>query len=141
MNYCSMEDLIVEVGSGELAALTAETGTEPDLEVAAAAMARAGAEIDAYLGKRYGLPLPEVPPLVKAMAVTLALYGLYGRRGVVPEPWQRRRAETQQYLEDLAAGRLSLTDSQGRVLPGRVAAVQEVTSGERVFKRETLVSF
>ena len=141
MDYCSLEDLRREIGPGELAALTAESGPNPDPEVVAAAIAGAGAEIEAYLGKRYELPLPEVPPLVKALGATLAIYRLYGRRGVVPEPWQRRRAEAQQYLEDLAAGRLDLVDNQGQRLAGRVVAVQGLAPGRRVFKRETLENF
>jgi phage gp36-like protein len=76
MAYCIQDDLLKMIPIAELAELTAESGTEPDSEVVAEAVAKADGEIDAYLGVRYSLPLAEVPALVRSLSVDLALFHL-----------------------------------------------------------------
>ena len=57
MAYCTLEDLRNLIPEGELAQLTGETGEMADEAVVAAAIAQADAQIDAYIGGRYAVPL------------------------------------------------------------------------------------
>ena len=84
MAYCSEDDLVKMIPQSELAELTAESGEVPDSLIIIDAIDKAGAEIDAYLGVKYVVPLATPPAQVKALAVDLAIYHLYSRRSVVP---------------------------------------------------------
>lgn len=141
MSYCTLEDLEREISRAELAALTAESGGDPEAAVVGQALTAVAAEIEAYLSRRYILPLPEVPPLLRSIAITLAVYRLYGRRGVVPEVWQQRQQEARQQLQALAAGALALVAANGEPLPGRTTAVVELPASRRIFNRTTLADY
>lgn len=141
MNYCTQEDLEREISRVELAALTAESGGDPETEVVGQVLTAVAAEIEAYLSHRYVLPLPEVPQLLRGIAITLAVYRLYGRRGVVPEVWRQRQQEARQQLQALAAGALALVAANGEPIPGRATAVVDLTASRRIFSRTTLADY
>ena len=141
MAYCSDDDLLKMIPSPELAELTAESGEVPDLAVILDAIAKAAAEIDAYLAVRYVLPLTEVPAQVKHLAVDLAIYHLYSRRGMMLEIRGKNYDKAMAFLKDVAAGRAEIIGASGAELPGDAGDVTEVSSSARVFDRTKMRGF
>jgi phage gp36-like protein len=137
MAYCTENDLIKMISQEELAALTAESGDVPDSLVVAEAISRADAEIDAYLGTRYALPLSPVPSQAKGLSVDMAIYHLYSRRSVAP-PVRRQKYETAlSFLQQVAAGQAVLDGANG-LLAESERVESEFDGPVRVFSRNTL---
>ncbi len=130
MSYCTVEDILVMIPESELAELTAESGDEPDLEVVTEAIGKAEAEIDAYLGTVYNVPLSSPSLLIKSLSVDLALYHLYGRRSVAPAVRRQRYEAALALLRAVAEGKAAVP---GAEVPGPMT-----TSASRLFSRESL---
>ena len=105
------------------------------------AIAKAAAEIDAYLAVRYVLPLAATPAQVKHLAVDMAIYHLYSRRGMMPEIRGKNYDKAVAFLKDVAAGRAEIIGATGVELPGAEGQVVEVSSSERVFSRDKMKGF
>jgi phage gp36-like protein len=135
MAYCTQDDLLKLVPEGELAQLTTESGEVPDSAVVSEAVAKAEAEIDAYLAVRYVLPLAEVPARVKSLAVDMALYYLYVRRSVAPEVRRQAYEDAVAFLKLVGAGRAEIVGAAGAEVSGDAQDVTEISSAERVFDR------
>jgi len=125
------------ISQEELAALTAESGDTPDSLVVAEAITQADAEIDAYLGTRYALPLAPVPPQVKGLSVDMTVYHLYSRRSVAPSVRRQRYEAAVSFLKQVAAGNVVLEGASG-LLPESERVESEFTGPTRVFSRSTL---
>lgn len=137
MAYCTQEDILKMIPPEELAELTAEAGDTPDPQVVEEAISRGQAEIDAYLGTVYAVPLSPVPPLVKALAVDLAIFHLYSRRSVVPPVRQQKYEAAVAFLKEVAAGQAVVTSNGGEP-PSSKRGAAEVSSANRVLSRNTL---
>ena len=109
MPYSTKDDILEQIAAAELVRLTddADLGAV-DEAVVARAIADADAEIDAYLGERYTLPLSPVPALARKLSVDIALYNLYSRRLAAPEPRQRRYEDAKALLREAARGLVAL---------------------------------
>lgn len=94
------EDALLEVADSDFDGLV-------DAEVVAVALADASDEIDVYVGSRYQLPLIPVPPLLKRLAVDIALYKL-STAGALTDEKRQRYEDALRLLRDIAAGRASL---------------------------------
>jgi phage gp36-like protein len=138
MAYCTQDDLLKLISEKELAELTTESGGVPDAAVVAEAIARAEAEIDAYLGVRYTLPLGTVPARVKVLAVDVAIYHLFTRRGIQEEVRRLRYSDALAFLRDVAAGKAQVVGLDGTEISGEAEEVTEMTSAPRVFSRDNL---
>lgn len=136
MAYCTQSDLLTMISPEELAELTADSGDLPDVFVVEEAIAQADAEIDAYLGSRYALPLTSTPPRVKALAVDMAIYHLYSRRSVTPAVRRVKYEAALAFLKAVAAGALGLEGSGG--LATATGEVAGLSSEARIFSRTTL---
>lgn len=137
MAYSTQDDLLTVIPQAELAALSAESGDEPDSLVVAEAIARADAEIDAACGLRYLVPFSPVPERVKSLSADLAVYHLYSRRGVAPGLWRQKHQDAQAFLKQVAAGQATLAGSGGE--PAAASReTPEMQSADRLFSRETL---
>jgi phage gp36-like protein len=73
------------------------------------AIALADAEIDAYCGGRYRVPVSPVPELLKKLSLDIAIYGLYSRKvtdisGIRAERYGNALKE----LEAISKGLISL---------------------------------
>lgn len=134
MAYCTESDLLKLISQAELAELSAESGGTPDSQVVAEAISRAAAEIDAYLGIRYALPLSPVPDQVKGLAVDLALYHLFSRRSLLPPVRRQRYEAAVSFLKQVAAGLAVLEGADGR-LPEGERVESDFASAIRVFTR------
>jgi len=104
MAYCTESDLLTLIPQKELAELTADSGDTPDSQVVAEAINLADAEIDAYLGSRYTLPLSPVPDQVKGLSMDMTLYHLYSRRSVAPTVRRQKYETALSFLKQVAAG-------------------------------------
>jgi phage gp36-like protein len=109
MAYSTKDDILEQLSEAELIRLTDDEGEGAVGEaVVARAVADADAEVDAYLGERYSLPLSPVPALVRKLSVDIALYNLYSRRLAAPEARQQRYQEAKALLREAAAGAVRL---------------------------------
>lgn len=138
MSYCTQADLLKLIPTADLAQLTAESGDTPDADVVTEAIAKAGAEIDSYLAVRYVLPLTDTPAQVKHLAVDMAIYHLYSRRGMMLEIRGKNYDKAVAFLKDVAVGRAEIIGATGVELSGDAQQVVEVSSSERVFSRTTM---
>jgi phage gp36-like protein len=138
MAYCTQSDLLSMIPLQELADLTADSGDTPDSGVVDEAIHRADAEIDAYLGMRYTLPLSSRPDQVKGLSIDMALYHLYSRRSVVPTVRRQKYEAAVAFLKLVAAGESVLENaSDSTSAGGQIAAGSEFSSAARIFTRDT----
>ncbi|MDI6853156.1 MAG: DUF1320 domain-containing protein [Deltaproteobacteria bacterium] len=137
MAYSSQNDLLTMIAPEELAELTAEAGDLPDELVAEEAIAQADAEINAYLGSRYAVPVTPTPPRVKALSVDMAIYHLYSRRSVIPPVRRDKYEAALAFLKAVAAGMVGLEGAGGDT-SGGVGEVAELQSEPRLFSRTGL---
>lgn len=106
--YATVEELIAAVPDPDL--LAQATGTEePDEAALERALIDASAKIDGYLGSRYSLPLPTLPPVLRTYCIDIALYGLLNFRALGDlEDVRMRYKDAISFLKDLIRGEVSL---------------------------------
>lgn len=136
MTYALQADMQAALGDGELIQLT-DRADPPvgaiDATVLARALEAADGEIDSYLASRYSLPLVSVPVILRDCAVDIARYRLHDRG--VPDRVKEAYKDRIAWLRDVASGKASLGLDD---LTPASAGLPEMTSGGRVFARETL---
>lgn len=137
--YATRADMVRRFGEEQMILLTdhdADLGVI-DSAVLDQALADASADIDGYLGGRYGLPLPTVPSILVRICCDIARYHLYDDSA--PETVTERHKGAVRYLEKLAAGTISLG------LPDTTAvtssATAEIHSAGSVFARDKAKAF
>lgn len=120
MPYATPQDLIDSLGEREAAAISnrAATGV-PDLGVLTLALTKAEDEVNAYVGRRYALPLvtaagvPAAAPTVLARCVIdIARYRQTGTEIMSTEDIRARFKDALKQLEQIAEGKVSLGDLQ-----------------------------
>ena len=136
MAYCTESDLLSLIPVQELAELTTDSGDTPDSQVVAEAIDRADAEIDAYLGSRYTLPLNPVPDQVKGLSMDMALYHLYSRRSLAPPVRRQKYEAALSLLQQIAAGE-AVVEGASELLTETAQVESEFSSAPRVFSRTT----
>lgn len=137
MTYAVQADMVTALGSSELVQLTdrADPATGLiDAAVLTRALEAADGEIDSYLAARYTLPLASVPVILRDCAIDIARYRLHDRGlpDLVRDAYKDRIA----WLRDVAAGKASVGVPPESLTPTS-AGLPEMTSGGRVFARET----
>lgn len=113
-DYASIADLQLRITSSELIRLTDEADTGSiDEDKIAAALEAASIEIDSYLASRYPLPLTDDQPLLRPLAVDIAIWNLYGivDQAGVPEVRQSRYDQAIATLKRIAGGTQTLGTS------------------------------
>lgn len=139
MSYAAQANLETRYGSVELAQLSDRaSGSVIDVTVVARALADADAEIDAWLGGRYALPLASVPAVLERVACDIARYRLYDDRAT--EQVRQRYEDAVRDLKAIAAGSLALA---GIAQPAPADGGNHVNcrSPERVFNADTLAGY
>jgi len=138
MAYCVEADIDKLIPEQELAELTAESGSTPDSGVVSEAIAKADAIIDSYCGKQYVVPFDPVPEIIESLSVDIAVYRLYLRRRVVPDPARQRYEDAIIFLKDVSKGNaiIGTTDSP----PDTAAGSNDVQleCEDRIFTRLTM---
>jgi phage gp36-like protein len=135
VTYAVQADMVTALGDDELTQLT-DRASPPvgaiDAAVLTRALEAADGEIDSYLASRYSLPLSSTPPILRDCAIDIARYRLHDR--AVSELVANNYKARQAWLRDVAAGKASLGIDD--ITPAS-AGLPEMTSGGRVFARET----
>jgi phage gp36-like protein len=137
MAYCTEDDLLQMIPASELAALTTESGDEPDAEVVNGAINKADGEIDSYVGSRYAVPLSPVPAQVQALSVDLALHHLYARRSIVPPVRKEKYEAAVAWLRQVAAGE-AVVAGVAASAPEMSREAPDIDAKTRCFSRCTL---
>ncbi|MCP1601428.1 phage gp36-like protein [Aeromonas caviae] len=103
------------------------------------ALATADDEINGYLSRRYVLPLPTVPDLLKRQAIVIAFYWLGDRDNQVTDLLQKRYDSAIAKVKEIAAGKLDLgLPTPDQPPEGAVGKVELVQDNERLFTRDSL---
>ncbi|WP_111745610.1 gp436 family protein [Salinisphaera orenii] len=146
MAYVTTQDLIDRLGADEVHVL-ADRDRDGELDDAAIedAAADAAAEIDAYLGARYPVPLADpLPRVIARIAIDITVYRLADIGGVGGTDARRQRYEDAiSLLKRIASGEVSLgvggTDGNGAADDGTPeivgAQILDDHSPERLFGR------
>ncbi|QPG06557.1 DUF1320 domain-containing protein [Salinimonas marina] len=139
MTYATSQNLIErygvyeleQVAPGELAGLVDEIRV-------IAALDDAHAEVNSYLGQRYGLPIQNVPAVLTAAVCDMARYYLYAHQAT--DEVKGRYNQRISWLKDIANNKASLgADEAGAGSSLKVAVV--AGRGSRLFTRDTLTGF
>lgn len=137
MAYCVLADLEKVIPEDALIQLTDdENAGTVDATRISEAIAQADAEIDAYLGSRYDVPLAApIPDIVKKISVDLAIYHLYSRRMEdMPKVRQERYNGGIRLLEGIAKGTVSIGEATEP--PGETDQIKVTrTVADKIFSR------
>lgn len=142
MTYAIRSDFERKYGLDELIQLTdrADPPTDQvDDDVLAGALEAADAEIDAYVGSAYKLPLEAPAPILRQIGCVVARYHLH--KDEVPEKVRVDYDDALKKLEHIAAGKISLDQPTGPdpepIKAGRVQGI----SAAPVFTPANLAGF
>lgn len=116
MTYATPQDLIARLGEREATAISDRAATgQPDLVVLASALALAEDEVNAYVGRRYALPLKSadtglavVPSMLTRLAIDIARYRQTGTEIMETESIRNRFKDALKVLDQIARGEVSL---------------------------------
>lgn len=103
------------------------------------ALRTADDEINGRLGRRYVLPLPQVPDMLKRIAIVISLYWLADRDQQATNLMDERYKRAIEQLKDIASGKLELgLPTPEKPLEGPVGKAELVQQNERLFTRSSL---
>lgn len=103
------------------------------------ALATADDEINGYLSRRFVLPLPTVPDLLKRNAIVIAFYWLADRDNQATDLVRERYDRAIAKIKEIAAGKIDLGLPTPDMPPeGSVGKVELVQENERLFTRNSL---
>lgn len=133
MLYAVKADILEQLPESDLIGLTDDPGTgEVDDSVVDRAIADAAALIESYIHGRYPAPLDPVPPVIRRIAVDLAIYDLFSRRSMdCPEIRKDRHKAAMSLLDRLADGRVTL--GVETPAPASSSHTAEMTGSDSVF--------
>lgn len=145
MPYCEIQDISAEFKQEELARLTGDSsGTTIDESRITLAIERAEAIVNAYLEKRFSIPLSsEQAPFLKQICVSLAVNSLYEMKYKVtsiPESVMYRRRNAVNFLKLLSSGDISLASTvHGESAPPML--ITNKKTDDRLFNKDVLDKF
>ena len=112
MDYCTLEDIQIRIGTLPLVQLTNDNGDDNQIDtvVCEEALIYSSTLIDGYLRGKYSLPLDTHFPLLKVIALDLSIYRLYSRRiyTEIPETISENYKNAIKTLELLKKGVITL---------------------------------
>lgn len=143
--YGSLEEIRKRIPESELIQLTDDDSTgEVDETVILELISGVDELIDSHLRGRYSLPLDPVPPMVRAIALDLYLYEVYGHRPAfgIPETVKDKRANQMKVLVAIKNGELQLGIA-GAVTPPAATSANSIKAAgpQPVFTPDTLKNF
>ena len=142
--YCTLEDIKGHVPERRLVELTDDLNPNDEGSIVEAVVAKAIDEaatlVDAYIGKRYALPLPSVPPVLRMVAVDLSIYNLYERLTEmdVSDGMKLRYNNAVALLKQIASGDLPLGLPEPEVPAQSFSAVSMVAGGPALFTMDSM---
>jgi phage gp36-like protein len=144
MGYISNSEIEARLGSAAYVQLTDDAGSGFANEtVVDEARAGAEGEVDAYLARRFAVPLdlvqhPEASGLIKGLALDLAEHRLRLRRPPVSAAADSRRVNAVALLQRLASGEVDLS---ARTAPASAASISQAIGDRRLLDRDALDEF
>ena len=155
MSYTTPDEIIGLYGEDALSRIADSDGDfQLDTDKIQRAIERADDEINAYIGVRYGLPLPSVPGHLKQLSSDIAVYRLATEAGGLTEEHRTRYEDAIVTLKRLSDGKAVLhfapqpgdeTEAEGGDAQSASADNSPrpiVTSGpDRLFSRKSLRDF
>lgn len=124
--YATRADIEAIYGAGFLQTLVA---VDLDLDAAVTRACEASsAEIDAYLGRRYALPLAAIPDIVRTWCIDIACWRLAATIASMSEEVRKRAERALAILKDVASGRADVPGLESALLSGTSGA--EVSVGD-----------
>jgi phage gp36-like protein len=140
VTYALQADMVTAFGESELIELTDRAVPAVgaiDVAVLTRALAAADALANNYLAVRYTVPLSVVPAVLMEACCDIARYELTRGPGLrATEEIEKRYNQRVSWLRDLSAGKATLAEVADSAAPAS-AGLPEMTSGGRVFARET----
>ena len=137
MPYASQQDMIDRYGEDALLiAADRDHDGVIDTDVVSTALQDATDEIDAYVGKKYSLPLPSVPGVLQRICIDIALYRLTDSTGYTEERRQRYDDDLA-FLLRLSKGDISLGMPENQE-PESSAGDVEFIANTRLFTRNSM---
>ena len=137
MAYCALADLYDQIDERELIQLTDDENLGiVDQGAVDKAITDADGEIDGYLGSRHSVPLSPIPSIINKISVDIAIFNLYSRRLGPPEHREARYKNGIRFLEQVAAGKISLGANDPDPVPASEAP--QIESPGRIFSRDSL---
>ncbi len=141
MAYCTLADLIERYGERQLIALTdrgdfaTNAIDEPTVE---RAIADTAAVIDGYVATRYALPIDPVQPLLRDLALAIAIWKLHT---AAPDPKvEADYKEALRQLSQIAQGLVRL-NAAGIEAPGTGGSGARLTDRARPLTADNLKGF
>ena len=144
MTYATPQDLIAKLGEREALALSDRLGTgQVDMVALTLALNEASDEIDAYVGRRYLLPLADasgnvltIPPTVLTrVAIDIVRYRMTGTEIMETEPIRIRFRDAIRLCEQIAKGEINLGNLMMAAAggPAAVGGVNAVITKRKTF--------
>ncbi|MBL4870542.1 MAG: DUF1320 domain-containing protein [Robiginitomaculum sp.] len=135
--YAAQSDIVKAYGEDILYPSIGDDGLLDDAKVSAA-IEKAVAEIDSYLGIRYTLPLPSIPERLVEICIDFAVYKMTNTADALTDDIKARYKDGLSWLKDVGAGRASL----GLPTPAGKTSARPVTikGAGRLFTRDKMRS-
>lgn len=147
MNYCTLEDIRGQVPDSRLVEVTDDLAPNAEGEIKETIVVKAIEEsstlIDAYIGKRFRLPLPSIPRVLRMICVDLTIYNLYERLTEmnVTEGMKLRYDNAIALLKRIAEGVVSIgLDEIGAVDESSFKVSSKLEGGPAIFSLSSMRS-
>ncbi len=152
MNYITLnqlrniiaEDILISLVNDEGLSITLLDENDPThtplISRITTACTTASAMIDSYCGVKYATPFTTLPPILEDVAMQIALYRLYLRRGDegIPQVRQNAYNDALKKLQDIAASVISLGVTPAPAYADRAAATTTTETYKRTFDKKSL---
>lgn len=145
MAYCTLNNLTTRIPEHDLIQLTDDDDQgQVNETVVTDTIASVSEMIDGFLRGRYALPLLPVPGMIRAIAVDLVIYDLYGRRPTfgIPEAVEKKQAAQMKVLKQIQDGVVTL-GSAGTTSPAAELSANTIQAAppRPVFTPDTLRNY
>lgn len=138
--YCTQADILNQIAEEVLIELTDDEGLgQINTDRVNAAINDVSVMIDAYMGSRYITPLNPVPGVIKKIAVDMAIYNLFSRRGFDENSADKaiidRDKAAMNFLEHVARGLVTIGAGP---IDATASNTAQVVSSRRRFNRDDM---
>jgi phage gp36-like protein len=138
MPYATQQDMVDQYGNDEVLVVADRDNDDTiDAPVVSRALDDATDEINVYIAKKYSLPLPSVPGVLKRLCTDIAFYRLSSNAASYTEEKRERYKDAIKTLEHIASGKASL-GLPVQQTPASSAGNVEVIAPERQFSRSKM---
>ena len=142
MDYCTSDDIEIQIGKNSLVQLTNDDNTQQTVDsvVVEEALIYSSTLIDGYLRGKYNLPLNTQFPLLSVIAIDICIYRLYSRRIYtdMPETISENYKNAIRTLEQLKKGVITLETSESTEVKTSGEYRTNKTELDRIFNKKVI---